>query len=178
MRNGLVVEVFHRVLFVEPHIQSPMVAAWNARRFLGYHLTQHPQWSVTWNQNQSLNPDDYPLSYSHGLYAWEARVAFLQAAQAHGGLNGWTPAQDRSARQLVGVPAFRCPLGAAKYAENAPVEPLIATFHGAFVWYLPEFEDTGVQAIVLHVPSPPVSLTDFRTAYRIAPPAEADPNLI
>lgn len=175
MPHGLVVETFYRVLFYEvgpvggPPAPHHMILNWNAGTFIGYHLDHHPQWATIWNQTQSTDWLAYPLYFSHGLYAAEAIRAYIAAAQANGGLNGWTDTEKRESKLLVGVPAFRCPLGAAKYAEQAPIPPLIATFEGVFVWCLPEEKDTGVQAHVIKPTGKPVPLAEFRESHRIAP---------
>jgi hypothetical protein len=138
------------------------------------HIVRHPDWDGIWNLNHSTNWRHYPLTYSAGFYAWEARQAYISALQAHGGLLGWSDDEDRRARMIVGVPAFRCPLGAVKYAENAEAiaPPLIATFDGTFVWYLPEDADTGVQALVICPIGDPVSVAEFRETHRIQPPPQ------
>ena len=174
MPNGLVIERFYRVLFVEPPGPHHMIDNWNAGRFIGYHIDQHPDWATIWANSQSQDCRDYPLTYSAGFYAWEARISFLASVQSNGGLTGWSPDEDRASRQILGVPAFRCPLGAIKYAENAPVEPLIATFDGTFVWYLPEEDDTGVQAIVVRPVGAPVALGAFRANFGVPAPQDED----
>jgi hypothetical protein len=155
-----------------------MIDNWNAGRFIAYHIARHPHWDGIYNQNQSVDWRDYPLTFSHGFYDWQARLKYIEALNAHAGLNGWSNDEDRHCRQVVGVPAFRCPLGAAKYAENAEalLPPLIATFDGTFVWYVPEEADTGVQALVIKAIGAPTTLDEFREAHRIRVPdvPEAD----
>jgi hypothetical protein len=172
MPNGLVLERFYRVLFFEPLGHNHMIENWNAGRYYGFHIVRHPHWDGIWNQTRSTNWWDYPLTYSVGFYAWEARLAYVAALQAHGDLANWSDDEDRNARLIVGVPAFRCPLGAVRYAENAEAiaPPLIATFDGTFVWYLPEEADTGVQALVIQRIGDPISVAEFRETHRIQPP--------
>lgn len=165
MQYGLPIARFYRVLFVEPG--NHMLNNWNDGRFLSCHEVRHPEWDGIWNHTQSTIWQDYPLKYSAGFYAWEARLAYLSSVQQHAGLNGWSVDEDRNARQIVGVPAFQCPLAALRYAELAEsvASPFIVTFDGIFIWNLPE--DSGVQALVVSQIGDLAPIEEFRAALGI-----------